>query len=356
MNDQSSRSHAVFIIYTTQHTHSLLFDSPSTHDQIQNQVSQTHTQPNITNERLNNSKNKQTGLFRNKLCLVDLAGSERVKDSEVKGINLKETIDINTSLTTLGRVISTLSKQESTRKTDQFVPFRDSVLTWLLKDSLGGNSKTFMLATISPSHVNYDETLNTLQYASRAKQIVNKVSVNSISKDLIINKLTSEINEFKAQLENIQKLKKSQLNFNSVSLWDNILQRQKLLTSLNTSWNDRIKVVQNIHSYENDRRGEGKSILCPFLIDMSQNLHINAELIHYLRPGVNMGTTFHPELKCVFLCALDGIWLIPQKKSEVSVNGQVMFQKQLLGHGDRITIGTERIFKLKLPLPKNLEM
>lgn len=135
MNDRSSRSHAVFTIYL-----------------------------------------KTQGKVFSKIQLVDLAGSEKVKDSGVTGIHLKEAANINKSLTILGRVIHTLSLN----KKGAHVPFRDSKLTHLLKDSLGGNSKTIILAAISPSSLCHNETINTLSYASYAKKIVNQVQMNPL--------------------------------------------------------------------------------------------------------------------------------------------------------------------------------
>lgn len=112
--------------------------------------------------------------------LVDLAGSERAKSTEATGQRLKEGGQINKSLTTLGRVIAALADprrhQPKGRRPREVVPFRDSVLTWLLKDSLGGNSKTAMVACIAPS--DYDETLSTLRYADQAKRIRTRASVN----------------------------------------------------------------------------------------------------------------------------------------------------------------------------------
>ena len=105
------------------------------------------------------------------MSLVDLAGSERAVKTGAVGDRLKEGSNINKSLTTLGLVISKLADSASTRSgKEQFVPYRDSVLTWLLKDNLGGNSKTVMVATISPAADNYEESLSTLRYADRAKR------------------------------------------------------------------------------------------------------------------------------------------------------------------------------------------
>jgi hypothetical protein len=154
MNDTSSRSHAVFTIMLKQIHHDLDTDE--------------------TTERSS------------RIRLVDLAGSERAKSTEATGQRLREGSNINKSLTTLGRVIAALAdpKQQrrpgtSSRKdTSTVVPYRDSILTWLLKDSLGGNSKTAMIACIAPS--DYEETLSTLRYADQAKRIRTRAVVNQI--------------------------------------------------------------------------------------------------------------------------------------------------------------------------------
>ncbi|KAJ6144896.1 hypothetical protein N7470_008791 [Penicillium chermesinum] len=147
MNDTSSRSHAVFTITLKQIHHDLSSDE--------------------TTER--------TARIR----LVDLAGSERAKSTEATGARLREGSNINKSLTTLGRVIAALAdpkKSRGRRKGKELVPYRDSILTWLLKDSLGGNSKTAMIACIAPA--DYEETLSTLRYADQAKHIRTRARVN----------------------------------------------------------------------------------------------------------------------------------------------------------------------------------
>ena len=150
MNDTSSRSHAVFTIMLKQIHHDYHTDE--------------------TTERMA------------RIRLVDLAGSERAKATEATGQRLREGSNINRSLTTLGRVIAALADPRHSRvhnpnrKNRDVVPYRDSILTWLLKDSLGGNSKTAMIACIAPS--DYDETLSTLRYADQAKHIRTKAVVN----------------------------------------------------------------------------------------------------------------------------------------------------------------------------------
>ncbi|VDN25393.1 unnamed protein product [Gongylonema pulchrum] len=134
MNTESSRSHAVFNIRLTQ--------------------------------ALTDLENSFTGEKMSKISLVDLAGSERAQKTGAVGKRLEEGGSINKSLTTLGMVISALAERScsSAGSKAKFIPYRDSVLTWLLKDSLGGNSRTVMVATISPAADNYEETLSTLRY------------------------------------------------------------------------------------------------------------------------------------------------------------------------------------------------
>lgn len=130
-----------------------------------------------------------------KLNLVDLAGSERQSKTQAVGDRFKEAVNINQSLTTLGNVISALVDGKSTH-----VPYRDSKLTRLLQNSLGGNAKTVMVANIGPADYNYEETLSTLRYASHAKAIKNKPKINEDPKDTMIREYQSEITRLKEEL------------------------------------------------------------------------------------------------------------------------------------------------------------
>lgn len=167
MNDTSSRSHAVFTIMLKQIHHDMETDE--------------------TTERSS------------RIRLVDLAGSERAKSTEATGVRLREGGNINKSLTTLGRVIAALAdpkKAGGGGKRRDVVPYRDSILTWLLKDSLGGNSKTAMIACIAPA--DYDETHSTLRYADQAKRIrtravVNQDHITTAERDAQIAAMAEEI-------------------------------------------------------------------------------------------------------------------------------------------------------------------
>ncbi|XP_066591336.1 kinesin-like protein KIF3A [Prorops nasuta] len=131
-----------------------------------------------------------------KLHLVDLAGSERQSKTKASGVRLREATKINLSLSTLGNVISALVDGQSSH-----VPYRNSKLTRLLQDSLGGNSKTLMCANISPADINYDETISSLRYANRAKNIKNRARVNEDPKDALLRQFQVEIEQLRKQLE-----------------------------------------------------------------------------------------------------------------------------------------------------------
>ena len=135
-----------------------------------------------------------------KLNMVDLAGSERLAKTNATGDRLKEATKINLSLSTLCHVISSLIDPKAT-----YVPYRDSKLTRMLQDSLGGNTKTVMIANIGPADYNYDETINTLRYASRAKSIQNKPRINEDPKDALLREYQDEINKLREQLSALNK-------------------------------------------------------------------------------------------------------------------------------------------------------
>jgi hypothetical protein len=137
-----------------------------------------------------------------KLCLVDLAGSERAASTGATGARLKEGANINRSLSTLGRCISALAKAAGAAEGDKInIPFRESVLTWLLRESLCGNAKTAMLATVSPADVSYGETMSTLRYANSAKMIATKAVVNEDPTTKIINELRNEVLRLRKELQ-----------------------------------------------------------------------------------------------------------------------------------------------------------
>ena len=164
MNKESSRSHSIFTIFIES-------------------MEKTHEKERIVAGKLN---------------LVDLAGSERQSKTQAVGDRLKEANKINLSLSALGNVISALVDGKSSH-----IPYRDSKLTRLLQDSLGGNTKTVMVAAISPADFNYEETLSTLRYASRAKNIKNRPMINEDPKDALLRQYEVEIKKLREMIENL---------------------------------------------------------------------------------------------------------------------------------------------------------
>ena len=158
--------------------------------------SRSHAIFTTTIECSEKGADKQTHFRVGKLHLVDLAGSERQAKTGASGQRLKEATKINLSLSTLGNVISALVDGKSTH-----VPYRNSKLTRLLQDSLGGNSKTLMFANVGPADYNYDETISTLRYANRAKNIKNRAKINEDPKDALMKQYQKEIEELRRLLE-----------------------------------------------------------------------------------------------------------------------------------------------------------
>jgi len=157
--------------------------------------SRSHCILTIIVESSRKGEDGQDHYIMGKLNLVDLAGSERQKKTQAKGDRLDEAKFINLSLSALGNVIKSLVNPKSTH-----IPFRDSKLTRLLSDSLGGNTKTVMIANIGPSGSNMDETMSTLRYANRAKNIKNKPRINEDPKDAMIRKMKEELQNLQRQL------------------------------------------------------------------------------------------------------------------------------------------------------------
>ncbi|KAK0066258.1 kinesin-like protein KIF13A [Biomphalaria pfeifferi] len=232
------------------------------------------------------------------------------------GERLKEGSNINKSLTTLGLVISALADQSGGGKNkNKFVPYRDSVLTWLLKDNLGGNSKTVMVATISPAADNYEETLSTLRYADRAKRIINHAVVNEDPNARIIRELREEVEMLKAQLNQAQSMK-------APDLAERLVESEKLMKEMSKTWEEKLLETEKIHQARQKTLEQmGVSVVTsgikvehgrPFLVNLNADPSLNELLVYYLKdvqsscPGVTSGNVLNKstsaELFVLFLC------------------------------------------------------
>lgn len=243
MNSQSSRSHAIFTI--------------------------SLEQKKISNYSSGSTNDEGDDILCAKLHLVDLAGSERAKRTGADEMRLREGIHINKGLLALGNVISALG-DEKKRKEGAHIPYRDSKLTRLLQDSLGGNSKTVMIACVSPADTNAEETLNTLKYANRARNIQNKAIVNRDPMAAQMQRMRSQIEQLQAELlyvrgdsgapfEQLQILKNkiSLLEASNAELQKEVKERQIRCEQLTQSAIDaqveRDRLILKIESSKNGR-------------------------------------------------------------------------------------------------------
>ncbi|XP_067303985.1 kinesin-like protein KIF13A isoform X1 [Pseudorasbora parva] len=334
MNEESSRSHAVFSVIVTQ----TLYDLQS-----------------------GNSGEKVS-----KISLVDLAGSERVSKTGAAGERLKEGSNINKSLTTLGCVISALADQSAGKGKSKFVPYRDSVLTWLLKDNLGGNSKTAMIATISPAADNYEETLSTLRYADRAKRIVNHAVVNEDPNARIIRELREEVEKLKVQLSQAESLKAPELK-------EKLQESEKLIQEMTVTWEEKLRKTEEI-AQERQKQLESMGISLEssgikvgedkcFLVNLNADPALNELLVYYLKDHTRVGADTSQDIQlfgigiqsehCVLDVMSDGdVVLTPLENARTCVNGTMLFSKVHLWHGDRILWGNNHFFRINLPKRK----
>uniref|UniRef100_A0A2K5F934 Kinesin-like protein KIF16B n=1 Tax=Aotus nancymaae TaxID=37293 RepID=A0A2K5F934_AOTNA len=341
MNDVSSRSHAIFTIKFTQ----AKFDSEMPCETV------------------------------SKIHLVDLAGSERADATGATGVRLKEGGNINKSLVTLGNVISALAdlSQDAAnplaKKKQVFVPYRDSVLTWLLKDSLGGNSKTIMIATISPADVNYGETLSTLRYANRAKNIINKPTINEDANVKLIRELRAEIARLKtllAQGNQIALLDSP----TALSMEEKLQQNEARVQELTKEWTNKWNETQNILKVRIKKmslRKEGIGVVLdselPHLIGIDDDLLSTGIILYHLKEGqtyvgredasteqdiVLHGLDLESE-HCIFENIGGTVTLIPLSGSQCSVNGVQIMEATHLNQGAVILLGRTNMFRFNHP-------
>ncbi|KAF2801879.1 kinesin family protein-like protein [Mytilinidion resinicola] len=371
MNETSSRSHAVFTLILTQKRHDV-------------------------ETRMDTEKVA-------KISLVDLAGSERATSTGATGARLKEGAEINRSLSTLGRVIAALAdlssgKGPGKKKNQSMVPYRDSILTWLLKDSLGGNSLTAMIAAISPADINFDETLSTLRYADSAKRIKNHAVVNEDPNARMIRELKEELAQLRSKLsggasggiveeqyapdtpleKQIVSITQPDGTIKKVSkaeIVEQLNQSEKLYTDLNQTWEEKLQKTEEIHkereaaleelgiSIEKGFVGLSTPKKMPHLVNLSDDPLLAECLVYNLKPGtttvgnVESATTAEIRLNgsqilhdhCVFENVDGAVTVVPRDNAGVMVNGQRIEKPKRLRSGYRIILGDFHIFRFNNP-------
>uniref|UniRef100_A0A673MXF6 plus-end-directed kinesin ATPase n=1 Tax=Sinocyclocheilus rhinocerous TaxID=307959 RepID=A0A673MXF6_9TELE len=385
MNETSSRSHAVFTIVFTQRK----YDSET----------------DLSTEKVS------------KISLVDLAGSERADSTGAKGTRLKEGANINKSLTTLGKVISALAEVVSSvqylkkkKKTD-FIPYRDSVLTWLLRENLGGNSRTAMVAALSPADINYDETLSTLRYADRAKQIKCNAVINEDPNAKLVRELKDEVTRLKELLHaqglgdildtpmgcltaspslgslcsqaGLQSVSSIQERIMSTPGGEEAIERlkesEKIIAELNETWEEKLRKTEAIRMERSALLAEmGVAIRedggtlgvfspkkTPHLVNLNEDPLMSECLLYYIKDGITRyEITFRTDIvlsgahikeeHCVFRSERNAngdviVKLEPCEGSETYVNGKRVTSAVQLRSGNRIIMGKNHVFRFNHP-------
>lgn len=376
MNETSSRSHAVFTITLTQKRHDV-------------------------ETRMDTEKVA-------KISLVDLAGSERATSTGATGARLKEGAEINRSLSTLGRVIAALADLSTGKKKGgkggSMVPYRDSVLTWLLKDSLGGNSLTAMIAAISPADINFEETLSTLRYADSAKRIKNHAVVNEDPNARIIRELKEELAQLRAkltgggssgpieeqypegtpleqQMVTISQADGSVKKVSKAEIVEQLGQSEKLYKDLNQTWEEKLQKTEEIQkereaaleelgiTIEKGSVGVSTPKKMPHLVNLSDDPLLAECLVYNIKPGtttvgsVDDGSTAEIRLNgskilhdhCIFENIDGAVTVIPKDGAAVMVNGVRVDKAMRLRSGYRVILGDFHIFRFNNPLEAKAE-
>ncbi|XP_028443765.1 kinesin-like protein KIF1A isoform X3 [Perca flavescens] len=394
MNETSSRSHAVFNIIFTQKRYDAETDN--------------------TSEKVS------------KISLVDLAGSERADSTGAKGTRLKEGANINKSLTTLGKVISALAevdsgpnKNKKKKKVESFIPYRDSVLTWLLRENLGGNSRTAMVAALSPADINYDETLSTLRYADRAKQIRCNAVINEDPNNRLVRELKEEVSRLKdllfAQgLGDIIEMTNAMTGMSPspslsalssragsiASLHDRIMfspgseeaierlkETEKIIAELNETWEEKLRRTEAIRMEREAllaemgvaMREDGGTVgvfspkKTPHLVNLNEDPLMSECLLYYIKDGITrvgrvdassrqdivLSGHFIKDEHCTFTSSTgpmgETVVLEPCEGAETYVNGKLVTEPTVLKSGNRIILGKSHVFRFNHPVQARAE-
>ncbi|XP_077935602.1 stAR-related lipid transfer protein 9 isoform X3 [Halichoerus grypus] len=366
VHEASSRSHVIFTIYYTQ----------------------AILENNLRSE------------IASKINLVDLAGSERADPSYCKD-RITEGANINKSLVTLGIVISTLAQNSQAFSSCQsfnstasdggdsgipispsgtssgggpsrrqsYIPYRDSVLTWLLKDSLGGNSKTIMVATVSPAHTCYSETMSTLRYASNAKHIINKPRVNEDANMKLIRELREEIRRLKAMLLSFELRNYSLLNEEKdESLKELVLQNELKIDQLTKDWTQKWnewKALVEHYRVDINRRRAGVVIdsSLPHLMALEDDVLSTGVVLYHLKEGTTKIGRIDSDQEqdivlqgqwierdhCTITSACGVVILRPARGARCTVNGREVTASCRLTQGAVITLGKAQKFRFNHP-------
>uniref|UniRef100_A0A8C2IKK6 Kinesin-like protein KIF14 n=1 Tax=Cyprinus carpio TaxID=7962 RepID=A0A8C2IKK6_CYPCA len=340
MNDKSSRSHSVFTLVMTQTKTEFVEEEEHDH---------------CITSRIN---------------LVDLAGSERCTSAQTSGDRLREGVSINKSLLTLGKVISSLSEQAQSRK-KVFTPYRESVLTWLLKESLGGNSKTAMIATLSPAASNMDESLSTLRYAQQARMIINIAKVNEDTNARLIRELKAEVEKLRTAQMSSQGIEPEKMRLfqqEIASLKTKLSQQEHEMAEAHRTWKERLEEA------ERRKREETKELQragvtfkvdnrLPNLVNLNEDPQLSEMLLYMIKEGetkvgklksesahdIQLSGALIADEHCVISSVKGTVSIKPKPDAKTFVNGHLVSECTVLHHGDRVILGGDHYFRFNHP-------
>uniref|UniRef100_A0A8B9FN45 Kinesin-like protein KIF14 n=1 Tax=Amazona collaria TaxID=241587 RepID=A0A8B9FN45_9PSIT len=341
MNDKSSRSHSVFTLVMTQ------------------------TKVEFVDEEQCDRR------LTSHINLIDLAGSECCLTAQTTGERLKEGVSINKSLLTLGKVISALSKQSQNGK-KTFIPYRESVLTWLLKESLGGNSQTTMIATVSPAASSTEETLSTLRYAKQACSIINTAKVNEDVNAKLIRELKAEIEKLKAAQKSALKTdpeKYRRYLQEITSLRVKLHQQEKDMAEMQRAWKEKFEQAEK-RKLEDAKELQKAGIAfkmdnhLPNLVNLSEDPQLSEVLLYMIKEGETTVGRHIPNSKhdiqlsgvliaddhCVIKNTIGKVSIIPLGEAKTYVNGRCIVNPTVLHHGDRVILGGDHYFRFNHPV------
>ncbi|KFO30491.1 Kinesin-like protein KIF14 [Fukomys damarensis] len=339
MNDKSSRSHSVFTLVMTQ---------------TKTEIVEGEEHDHRITSRIN---------------LVDLAGSERCCAAHTSGDRLKEGVSINKSLLTLGKVISALSEQANRKRV--FIPYRESILT-LLKESLGGNSKTAMIATISPAASNIEETLSTLRYANQARLIVNIARVNEDMNAKLIRELKAEIEKLKAAQRNNPNIDPERYRLcrqEITSLRMKLHQQERDMAEMQRVWKEKFEQAEKRKLQETKELQKAGITFqmdnhLPNLVNLNEDPQLSEMLLYMIKEGTTTVGKYKPnsshdiQLSGVLIaddhCTVRNfggtVSIIPVGEAKTYVNGKHILEPTVLHHGDRVILGGDHYFRFNHPV------
>ncbi|NXY45113.1 KIF14 protein, partial [Ceuthmochares aereus] len=340
MNDKSSRSHSVFTLVMTQ-------------------TKVEYVDEEQCDRRLTSHIN-----------LIDLAGSECCSKAQTTGERLKEGVSINKSLLTLGKVISALSKQSQNGK-KIFIPYRESVLTWLLKESLGGNSQTAMIATVSPAASCTEETLSTLRYAKQACSIINIAKVNEDMNAKLIKELKAEIEKLKAAQKNAlntdpEKYRRYLQEITSLRV--KLHQQERDMAEMQSAWKEKFEQAEK-RKLEDIKELQKAGIAfkmdnhLPNLVNLNEDPQLSEVLLYMIKEGETTVGRHTPNSKhdiqlsgvliaddhCIIKNTVGKVSIIPLREAKTYVNGKCILEPTVLHHGDRVILGGDHYFRFNHP-------